>query len=546
MERVLPKTVDYLDVLPKAIPAERKRKKFHPANGTQYTQGQTIIIEVADPRHFLDPANSFLEFTFQNNSGQNLSLDFGGGETLIRNLRLQQAGNQILDIQNYNRLMCAIINPVFHNRYKENEGSINNMSSGDTNMIATVNGRNVPSIAGDNNSGKNSGSSYTLCGNGAAAANDRGMIANGGSVVFSIPLTGGLFSQAKLLPLPLLREPLQIIIDLEPNIQTIGVYTAAPAAGGSYLINNVSYTSELIDVPREVLSMLRGVQEMNGGSLLLQANSFEYNNGTIPPAHNGEITINIPTRKKSIKSLLFCGQGPRTSLTTAFTDVMGMTAAGEFSAYTLSQSANFLLNSYQVKAGSLVHPPQPIRGPGGFGMNGVATGTNAQLQRGEAVEELSKSFGFLGTTIGSGVLNTATYSPIKKTQTIDGGAAVVDVPGADMVKLDAGGAILRQRDIVGGSGARAAGAPNELTLGGRPSQMEFAPFGLDFEAFQKEAVNSGLNTESLALSMDLVLDIVNPSAAAITQQSQQVNLDIFTWYDIIYYINMDGTITYSQ
>ena len=546
MERVLPKTVDYLDVLPKAIPAERKRKKFHPANGTQYTQGQTIIIEVADPRHFLDTAHSFLEFTFTNNSGTNLSFDFGGADTLIRNLRLQQAGNQIMDIQNYNRLMCAIINPVFHNRYKENEGSINNMSSGDTNMVPTVAVRTVASIGGDNNSGKNSGSSYTLCGDGAAAAADRGMIANGGQVVFSIPLTGGLFSQAKLLPLPMLREPLQIIIDLEPNVETIGVYTADPAAGAGYLINNVSYTSELIDVPREVLSMLRGVQEMNGGSLLLQANSFEYNNGTIPPAHNGEITINVPTRKKSIKSLLFCGQGPRTSLTTAFLDNMAMVPAGEFSAYTISQSANFLLNSYQIKAGSLVHPPQPVRGPGAAGMNGVASTTRSQLQRGESAEELSKAFGFLGTTIGSGVLNTLTYAPHKATQPIAGAGAQANIPGADMVKLDGGGAVLRQRDITGGSGARAAAPPNALTVAGHPSQMEFSPFGLDMEAFQKEAVNSGLNTESLALSMDLVLDIDNPSAVPSTQQSQQVNLDIFTWYDIIYYINMDGTITYSQ
>jgi len=546
MERVLPKTVDYLDVLPKAIPAERKRKKFHPANGTQYTQGQTIIIEVADPRHFLDPAHSFLEFTFTNNSGQNLSFDFGGGDTLIRNLRLQQAGNQIMNIQNYNRLMCAIINPVFHNRYKENEGSINNMAAGDTNMVATTPARITPSIAADNNSGKNSGSSYTLCGDGAAAAADRGMIVNGGQVVFSIPLTGGLFSQSKLLPLPMLREPLQIIIDLEANIETIGCYSADPAAGNGYLVNNVSYTSELIDVPRDVLSMLRGVQEMNGGSLLLQANSFEYNNGTIPPAHNGEITINVPTRKKSIKSLLFCGQGPITSLTTAFLDNMGMVPAGEFSAYTLSQSANFLLNSYQIKAGSLVHPPQPVRAPGAAGSNGVATTTRSPLQRGESAEELSKAFGFLGTTIGSGVLNTLTYAPIKLTQPIAGGAAQAIVPGADMVKLDAGGAILRQRDITGGTGARAAAPPNGLTIAGHPSQMEFSPFGLDMEAFQKEAVNSGLNTESLALSMDLVLDIDNPSAAAATQQSQQVNLDIYTWYDIIYYINMDGTITYSQ
>lgn len=540
MERVLPKTVNYLDVLPKAIPAERKRKKFYPANGTQYTPGQTIIIEIADPRHFLDTNNSFLEFTFTNNSGTNMSFDYGGGDTLLRNVRLQQAGNQIMDIQNYNRLLCAILNPVSHNRYKENEGSINNMAAGDTNMIPTQAQRINATQGADNNSSKNSGSSYTLCGNAAAAVQDRGMIANGGQVTFSIPLVGGLFSQSKLLPLPLLREPLQIILDLESNVDSLGVFSAIPAQ--DYLISNVSYTSELIDVPRDVLSMLRGVQEMNGGSLLLQAHSFEYNNGTIPAGTNGEIVINIPTRKKSIKSILFCGQGDRASLATAFLDAAAMVAAGEYSAYTLSQSANFLLRSYQIKAGSLVHPPQPIRGPGAAGVNAVATNTTLELQRAESAMELSKAFGFLGTTIGNGLLNTSTYCPVKLTKPTTGGANATVCTGADMVKADAG-PVIRQRDIAGGDGIRAAGV---LTAAGRPSTMEFSPFALDMEAFQKEAVNSGLNTESLALSMDLVLDIDNPSAIAATRQVQQVNLDIYTWYDIIYYINMDGTITYSQ
>tara|TARA_R110002124_G_scaffold77603_5_gene207893 strand:+ start:2097 stop:3737 length:1641 start_codon:yes stop_codon:yes gene_type:complete len=546
MERVLPKTVDYLDVLPRAIPAERKRKKFYPANGTQYTEGQTIIIELADPRHFLDPSNSYLQFTYTNLTGQSMSFDFGGGDTLIRNLRVHQAGNQIMDIQEYNRLMCGIINPVFHNRYKENEGTLNNMSAGDTNITVAL-GRTNATAGADNTSGKNSGSVYTLAGNAAAAAADRGMLADGESVVFSIPLTGGLFSQAKLIPLPLLREPIQVILDLETNIQRLGVYGADPVAGNGYRISNVSYVSELIDVPRDVLSMLRQVQEMNGGSLLIQANSFEFNNGNIPAGSTGEVIVNIPTRKKSIKSVLFCGQGPPTSLTTGFSDVAGMTATGEFSAYTLSQSSNFLLRSYQIKAGSLVHPPQPVRGPGGLGQNGLNFNgqPNCELARGEPAEELSKAFGFLGTTIGNGILNTLTYAPIKRTAPIAGGGATVVAVGSDMVKLD-GTPIVRIRDITGGTGARAAAPPNELTASGRPSNMEFAPFGLDFEAFQKEAVNSGLNTESLALSMDLVLDIDNPSAVAGERQEQQVNLDIYTWYDIIYYINMDGTITYSQ
>ena len=64
MEAVLPSNVNYLDTLPRGVPAERKRKNFFAANGTQYRPGQTAIIEISDPRCFLDPVNSFLRFRF--------------------------------------------------------------------------------------------------------------------------------------------------------------------------------------------------------------------------------------------------------------------------------------------------------------------------------------------------------------------------------------------------------------------------------------------------------------------------------------------------
>ena len=112
MEAVLPKSVNYLDTLPKAVPSERKRKNFFAANGTQYRPGQTMIIEVSDGRAFLDPHNSFLRFTVTNQGANNMVPELGGGQAFIRNFRVQQNGNTIMNIQAYNRLYCGIIAPT--------------------------------------------------------------------------------------------------------------------------------------------------------------------------------------------------------------------------------------------------------------------------------------------------------------------------------------------------------------------------------------------------------------------------------------------------
>lgn len=514
MERTLPKSVDYLDTLPKGVPSERKRRKFYPANGTQYQLGGSIIIEVSDPRHFLDPTNSYLNFTMENTSGQTLGLDYGGGSVFIRNLRLQQAGNTIMNIENYNRLVCAVIQPAVNPVRMSAQKSITD----NTIFASDIDG--VPDVVN------------TLVGSDIAGCtyNPDDNMADGDTQTFSVPLIGGLFSQSKLIPLPLLREPIQIVIDLETNGERIGCFGAAPVAATFFTLSNVTYTAELIDVPRDVLGYLRTVQEQNGGSLLVQAQSYAHTTGILPAGSTGEQIVNIPIRRKSIKSILFVGQGDVTQTTTAFSDVAQMVACGEFSVYNLSQSANFLLNNYQIKAGSMVFPPTPVNGPGGRGDVGgevtVATLPDAQFARGEALTEVSKAFGHLGTAMGQGLLSVLTYGPFKLNDNVNADQEVV--PGADFVFVLAGGGAdngaTRIRDVAPGAA------------------MECTPFALDMEAFQNEAVNSGIDTETLSLDMNMVLNIANGTGA----QLEQINLDFWTWHDVIYYFNSDGTITYSQ
>ena len=530
MEAVLPKSVDYLDVLPKAVPSERKRRKYYPANGTQYLAGGTVIIEVADSRHFLDVTNSYINFTVTNNSGQAVGLDYGGASVFIRNLRVQQAGNTIMNIQNYNRLVSAILEPCTNGHRMSAQKSITGQSTyGNTQQtIVPVQAGNILTVQANN----------TVTGDQFAGSkyNNANNIAAGTSQNLSAPLFGGLFSQSKLIPLPLLREPIQIIMDIEPVINRIGVYANDPVAGAGFTLSNVTYTAELIDVPRDVLSYIRTVQEMHGGSLLIQAQSFEHNNGIIPAGNTGEQIVNIPVRRKSIKSVLFVGQGDVTNTVNAFTDLLAVVPGGEFDVYNLSQSANFLLDNYQIKAGSLVFPPQPIRAPGGRGAQiggsaSVATLPDAQVNRGEAVSEVSKAFGHMGTAMGLGILNGLTYAAERLTAPIDDGAGGLfprsAVAGADFAQAVVGGAdagTIRLRNII------------------QAAPMETTPFALDMEAFQNEAINSGIDTETLALDMNMVLNIDN----ALGNQAESINLDFYTWHDIVYYFNMDGSITYSQ
>lgn len=530
MEAVLPKSVDYLDVLPKSVPSERKRRKYYPANGTQYELGQTIIIEVSDSRHFLDVTNSYLQMTVTNNTGVNVGLDYGGASVLIKNLKVQQAGNTIMNIQEYNRLVCGILAPATNGHKMSAQRSLS-----DNHGYGTSRTNAFPARGGNNNVeepvNQVMGQQFGGC-----CSNSLAQFTNGVTQILTAPLFGGLFSQDKLLPLPLLREPLQIIMDLEAVVENLGVFSGDPAAGAGFRISNVTYTAELIDVPRDVLGYLRSVQEMNGGSLLVQAQSFAHNNGVLPGPANGEYAINIPVRRKSIKSVLFVGQGDVSDTVNGFSDPANAVATGPFSVYNLSQSANFLMSGYQIKAGSLVLPPQKVLSPGGRGLvGGAATNValpDAQFNRGECLFEVNKAMGHLGTAIGSGILNTLTYGSLRE------GHKIINAAGnAEMASSPCFGADFTV-DVVGGADAGNVRIRNV----GASDPMEFTPFALDLEAFQNEAVNSGIDTESLGLDMTMILDIDNGTAA----QTSNVNLDFFTWHDIIYYFNSDGSITYSQ
>lgn len=551
METVLPKNVNYMDNLPRAIPSEPKRRNFFPANGNNYVLngGQTAIIEVSDVRGFLNTGDSFLRFQLNNNSAgvgiaTDFSPDYGGGYCFIRNLRVQQGGNTIMNIQRYNRLYNAIIAPV-QGKYgfKQTKSLTGGAGMGFSQNGAGPNGF---ATAAEADGAVLTGS---RC-NSVGAAGVPAIVPNGNTGEFVVPLFGGLFSQDKLIPLPMLNTPIQIILDLE-EIVNCGSFTIAPRPQ-DFTITNMRYCAQMVEIPRDVMGFLKSIQEQHGGSLILPSQSYEHSAAVISDlagnAANsglvGEVSLDIPTRKRSITSVQFAMMAsPDTIAVYAADGMSGLGAVGRHTVMNLSSAGDPCLTDYQLRAGAHVIPNVAIRAPGGRsavnagagGANGsapIAGLPNKEDNKGESLLELMKAYGQLNTLQGSGGCNTLTWD----NDALDIGTEFVCTQGM----LGAG------NDILTAQGNQAPGIE---------AIWRFCPFAIDCEAFQKQALESGLDTKSLALQMQLVLNINNfrstrtaggVGAAGNLGTTNDVNVDIYTMYDVMYYINSDGTITYSD
>jgi len=471
MDRVLPANVDYTKILPLAVESRSRRRTFFPTNGQTFTSdGNNIIrIDVAASA-FLDPKHSYLRFKVQNDTNATMGFDFGGGSGIIRRLRIEQAGNVLSDVNNYNKLLSSILLPsqggvesVAHRSITEGVRYGNADAAG-----ASM----TPQVAGAVNG--------TM---GIAPCPDSTLLAVAGGAdtyTFSIPLVNGLLgsTQDKMVPLQLLgSSPLTIEIEMAPLLD-IGIFSALPAGNNRYVVSDVRYVAALVEVGPEVDQQIRMVQEVSGGRLVLSGTDYTHFAGNISAGALGVQSINVPARRKSMKSLLFVGASQTYAGGAAHHLVTNLSFGGNFNA-----------KSFQMKVGSVLYPATPIESTGAF----------PAFDRSEVVSELAKCWGTLSSAHGTGILMGANY-------------ATTDCDVAGMA-VDAG-------------------------PGNAPQSLRFAPFGIDLEAFQRTAIESGVNTADRSLPITLMIDVAAAAAEA-------VNVDCFISYDSLYYIDEAGSVRVS-
>ena len=477
--RKLPRNANYMDHLPLAMSSMSKRRTYFPTNGQSFSStGNNIIRIDVSGDAFLNTHGSYLTFRYVNNTGQAMGFDYGAGHGFIRRLRIEQAGNILTDCNSYNKLLSSILLPSQGDRDSLKSRSITEncaFNSGKGNGNSTN-----PTPAADL-----SGASLTTPAHGAGliinnAVAAPGVPTPGSTATFCIPLVNGLLgvNQDKMIPLQLLgSSPLTIEIELAPALD-IGVYGGVPAA---YAIDTVRYVAELVETPPVMDEQLRLVQEQSGGAIMLSGQDFTHFQGNISAGATGQQNINVPARRRSIKSILWAGASQ------AF--VAGGPQAQDLR-YNLSYGGNFNMTEYSVRVGSIQYPAEPIRCE--YGLAAGPAGV-----RSEHVTELEKCFGTLGSTVGLGSLSASNFA-----------TADCDVPQMATV----------------------------VAPGAADATMLFSPFGIDMEAFQRvTAGHDGVNTADRATPITLQLTI---GAAA----GEAISVDAFVCYDSLFYIDASGSI----
>ena len=464
MDRVLPSNVNFSSILPLAVESRSHRRAFFPTNGQRFeSDGNNIIRIDVSASAFLDPKHSYLRFRFRNDTNTTMGFDFGGGHGVIKRLRIEQAGNVLSDVNNYNKLLSSIILPSQGGMDSVGHRSI-------TEGIRYANGN-----AGGQNMSP------------ALAAECSGTIAIAPACSGAQPLTavGGAanaYTQDKMVPLQLLgSSPITIEIELAPLLD-IGIFGALPAGNNRYVIDDVRYLAQLVEVGPEVDQQIRMVQDVSGGRLVLNGVDYTHFAGTIPANALGAQVINVPARRKSMKSLFFVGASQSYAGGAAHQLVQNLSFGGNFNA-----------RSFQMKIGSVMHPSTPIE-------CNFTNAAQTAVNRAEAFSELAKCWGTLSSVNGVGVLCTSNYA------TTD-----CDVGG---MAVDQGGGVSQD-------------------------SSRFAPFGIDLEAFQRTAIESGVNTADRSLPISLIIDI-----AAV--QADATNIDAYVAYDSLYFIDEMGSIRVSM
>ena len=113
MEGALPRSVNYSDTLPLAVASTQNRRSYYPVNGQSFTDTGSNQIRIdVNADGLLDCQQSYLEFTLNNNQANNALRTIDQGHVWIKRLTIESAGVILEDINNYNRLVCGILQPA--------------------------------------------------------------------------------------------------------------------------------------------------------------------------------------------------------------------------------------------------------------------------------------------------------------------------------------------------------------------------------------------------------------------------------------------------
>jgi len=355
---MLPKTLKYGSKVESAL-ARSTRINIAPQNGTgNYVLGDTIILNIPTRNNLvLAPTESYLKFTgtFTSTAANNaFRWDSCGSHGLIQRVRVFHGSNLLQDLDNYGLLAKILFDlqqptdstfgkqSLLAGTRTDTVTQFQAVTTADATDLATAQTL-ANSLKGVLNSGRIP--SYQV-NSGERIGGDRtALLANAGTVSETyclnlISLVGSLSSSNYIPLFAMTSAPLRVEIQLVSSF----IQACSELAGGTSTISlsNVEYIANFIELGDAAMSVIYGSLEGQPLQYVVpDFRNYQYT-ATIPDNTVTQITMPIPAKFSSLKSLLVSSRDKGTGTLTFF----------PFSSVTLG------LRDYQFRIGSQIMPPK--------------------------------------------------------------------------------------------------------------------------------------------------------------------------------------------
>jgi hypothetical protein len=510
--RVAPPQVNYDNVLPLAIESRSNRREFLPVNGQSFSNGtgSTICRIDVNADSMLDATHSYLECVLTNTSGADTFLAPNGfGPSWIQRLRIESGGVVLEDINEYSRLYAMLVLNQCPKEYIKNNLALLGMYQyhgscrlkGTTDNVittATTGGDNVVAADGTfinsipdidelhyNMSAqgllKNSTSSGILVDGtdtqptteGLAGVHATNRLANNGRLKMCIPLVSGFLNMDKYIPLVMMNAGFTIELTL-CDVLRIGVVQTETAGNQGAFSTTPSWTITGVKYVAHLIDLDR----MFYDRLRMV---MESSGGVLQLAGQSyrHFSGNLPDGDTETTITL---PARVKSVKSIFGTFIPTANSGVFNAYDTSVFNSVGLTSFRFEIGSVRYP-----------QTDVSFSATSILEQSEREAELDKAFGKIGD-----YQHQKAYST-KHTLNVAGGR-------------------------------------NGSNMGDQSALSAFF-IGYDFEAFQRVALEAGINTADRSLPINCIMSRAGSSVAA--------RADFFVLVDAIFFINLDGTASVS-
>ncbi len=365
--------------MPVAIEAKSNRRAYVPNNGSTFSPGQTIRINL-NSQSFIDFSHSYLQFKWFNKTDgvtdRSVGLDMGC--PFFSRLQIMSGGQELEDISEYSRLY-AILESIQGSRLNADEHSLTEHEDFTPNAAAVTDAMVTDATA--DGAGISAQINAAVDGANPYVHPANTNIAHNSSRVFNVPLVSAIFNIEKYFPLLLTQQGIDIYLTLNPAAD-IGSWSGAVAAN-QWDISEVKYVAHEVNLDDMFTNQMKMSIQATGGVLSLASTTYKHYLVNQPKAHAGAATHNISTQVKSLKGLIVRPQN--NALT------------GADANFPISTGQSLCINEMQFKVGSVLYPQEPIK----------FSAENA----GEMYNEIRKCFGTIGSYNHGTMLNKTTFTP---------------------------------------------------------------------------------------------------------------------------------------